>query len=26
VFEINGQRLVGFQSFEVFQRVIDAVE
>ncbi len=26
VFEINGQRLVGFQSFDVFQRVIDAVE
>ncbi len=26
VFEINGQRLVGFQPFEVFQRVIDAVE
>ncbi len=26
VFEINGQRLVGFQPFEVFQQIIDAVE
>lgn len=25
VFEINGQRLVGFQSFETFQRIIDAL-
>ncbi len=26
VFEINDQRLIGFQSFEVFQRVIEAVQ